>query len=212
MPEILKKARVLANYVNSLEPFHNFQYTQHSSYNHIGGLYTDVILQAGLNYNTIVKPRVSRVINTFPDCHTVSGFENKISEVGIEKIIEWKNSEKTQRILSLVEFSKQNGIEYESDLLHFLQTKSNQEKVLELRGIGLKTLHYTMKLLCVDCVAVDRHINTFINHAGIHAEQYDEVKQIVEFAADLLETSRAKLDKFIWSLMSNNIQIRIVLD
>lgn len=45
-----------------------------------------------------------------------------------------------------------------------------------------------------ESVAVDRHIYKFISDAGIIYKDYKEVKQIVEYAADMMQISRRTLD------------------
>lgn len=54
-----------------------------------------------------------------------------------------------------------------------------------------------------ESVAVDRHIYKFISDAGIIYKDYKEVKQIVEYAADMMQISRRTLDYSIWLYMSN---------
>lgn len=203
MYEVLKEARTLANYIESMD-YCDFNFVAPTPYNHIGALFTDIILQSGLNYSTVVKPRVARVFRLFPKANTVSAFDHTINENGINYVINWKNEIKGNRILSLIEYCKNEGIEYEKDLRSYLSEKPNCTKLLALKGIGPKTIDYTLKLLCVETVAVDRHIFNFISKAGINSSDYYEVKQIVEYAADLLQSSRIKLDSFIWLTMSKN--------
>ncbi|MEJ8818564.1 hypothetical protein [Lacibacter sp. H407] len=210
MSSLLKDARILANYVNSLN-YSEFEYSPTIPYNHIGALYTDIILQAGLNYNTVVRPRVAKVYNLFPEANTVSGFLDVINKFGLKYVISWRDEKKADRILSLINFSITNDIETENDFKKFLLAEGNRLKVLDLSGIGPKTIDYALKLLCVDTVAVDRHIFTFVSNAGIKRNEYTEVKKVVEFAADLLDSSRIKLDNFIWKNMSRNLSKQITL-
>lgn len=60
-----------------------------------------------------------------------------------------------------------------------------------------------MKLLGVESVAVDRHVYKFVSDAGIIYKNYKEAKQIVEYAADMMQISRRALDYSIWLYMSN---------
>ena len=203
MNQVLKEARLLANYIDSMN-YSDFKFIPPNPYNHVGALFTDIILQSGLNYSNVVRPRVARLFRIFPKANTVSSFENIINEYGIQYVINWKSEIKGNRILSLIEYCKFEGIEYENDLKVYLTKKENCTKLLSLKGIGPKTIDYTLKLLCVDTVAVDRHVFNFVLKAGLDTNDYYRVKQIVEYAADLLQSSRIKLDSFIWLTMSKN--------
>ena len=207
MNVLLKEARQLANYLESIN-YKDFVFTPPVPYNHIGALFTDIILQSVLNYTTVVRPRVARVFRLFPDAYSISNFESSINEHGIKHVINWQNEIKANRILALIKHSKVEGIEFENDLRDYLTINENCTKLLLINGIGSKTLDYTLKLLCVDTVAVDRHVFSFIQKAGIIRNDYYEVKAIVEYAADLLESSRIKLDTFIWRTMSKNHNVQ----
>jgi len=205
MASLLKEARLLANFMEGMN-FHDFQFIPPKPYNHIGALFTDIILQSGLNYSTVVRPRVARVFRLFPYSDTVSKFEEVINEFGINHVLNWKNSIKAERLLLLLKHVKEENIEYEDDFLNYLTDEENKTRFLSLKGIGPKTLDYTLKLLCVDTIAVDRHIFNFISNAGIKNRNYSDVKVIVEYAADLLQSPRIKVDSFIWLTMSKNLK------
>ena len=202
MAALLKEARILANYISELK-FHDFSYTPPMPYNHIGALFTDVILQAGLNYKYVVLPRVARIFRLFPDARTVSAFQKIIENHGLSYVLNWKNNIKGERFSCLMNLVITKEIDTEEEFKEFLLEKENQKLLLSLKGIGPKTLDYTLKLLCVDSIAVDRHILNFVNNAGINRCEYYEVKTIVEYAADLLQSPRMKLDSFIWLTMSS---------
>lgn len=59
------------------------------------------------------------------------------------------------------------------------------------------------RLLGFDTVAVDRHIREFLVDADIMFDDYFEIKEVVEFAADLMAKTRRSLDYSIWSYMSH---------
>jgi hypothetical protein len=202
MAMVLKNARMLANYISTLD-YHSFNYTPGASYGHIGALFTDIILQSGLNYSSVVRPRVGRILQLFPEAKTRSSFEEVIQKHGINFVINWNNHIKIIRLQSLLTLVRDCNIESESDFSQFLCKDENKEKVLAVNGIGPKTVDYALKLMCVDCIAVDRHVYHFIQKAGLSCNDYYEVKKIVEFAADLLDTPRSKLDTFIWTHMSS---------
>lgn len=81
--------------------------------------------------------------------------------------------------------------------------------------IGDKTYDYLLKLLGVESVAVDRHVYKFVSDAGIIYKDYKEAKQIVEYAADMMQISRRTLDYSIWLYMSNKkraVQLELCFD
>lgn len=151
----------------------------------------------------MVKPRVHKVLLQYPNDNTLKKFKDIIDIEGLEYIINWKHESKLNRISQLIEFSIEHEIDTCFDLKMFLLDNSNRAKLLNLDGIGLKTLDYSLKLLNFDVVAVDRHIYAFVEKADIENRSYEFTKKILEFAADLLDVSRHSLDYSIWSYMSN---------
>ena len=194
-------SRKLADFIKDLK----LDYVQYETpaYWHIGALYTNVVLQAGLNYSTVVRPRVSRVLTKYPEAATVHGFLHLIDEIGLEIMINWRHQEKIRRIYDVLEFSQEHTINTCVDLAKFLIVPANRERYLEIKGFGAKTLDYTLKLLNFDTIAVDRHLYSFIKLAGLEINDYQSAKKIVEFASDLLAVPRASIDYSIWLYMSN---------
>ena len=131
-----------------------------------------------------------------------------IEQHGLEKVIKWSHSVKIERFLDLVDFCTKREINSCHDLKTFLRKSDNRILFLSVKGLGPKTLDYTMKLLDFDTIAVDRHIIGFLELAGLKHKDYEFTKKTVEFAADLLEVSRASLDETIWYYMSKKPTIQ----
>lgn len=199
------EARKLVNFINGLDSdFREYLVEEdRHSYCHIGALYTNIFLQAGLNYKNIVQPRVERVLLHYSEAETTSKFQKIIESDGLAKIIQWWDSTKLTRIQNFLNFSEKHGIETCNDLRSFLNNRTNQELVLMQNGVGPKTLDYLMKLLNFDTVAVDRHIVSFVEMADINVKGYQSTKRIVEYAADFMEISRSSMDYSIWRYMSD---------
>lgn len=197
------EARRLADYIQELNLPSEQETRSDNAYTHIGALYTNVILQAGLNYRTVVQPRVMRILREYPNANTVRGFIEVVKKDGIATVINWKHPDKIDRMHRLLDFSTEMAINTCEDLSDFLRNESNHEKFLGVKGIGNKTLDYTLKLLAFDTIAVDRHIYTFVEQAGLSVIDYRTTKKVVEFAADILEVSRSAMDYRIWLYMSN---------
>jgi hypothetical protein len=198
-----REARKLADFISNLDEFKRYDVANEFSYTHIGALFTDIVLQAGVNYTTVVRPRVNQVLVNYPEAYTVKKFQEVVEREGLETIINWKHDVKIERIKRLINFCLENEINSCADLKIYLLKKNNQEKLLEINGVGPKTLDYLLKLLNFDTVAVDRHIYSFVEMAEIDAKGYHPTKKIVEYAADFLEVSRASIDYSIWKFMSN---------
>lgn len=198
----VKEARELVDYIKRLESFNTIIVSNKPTYSHIGGLFTDIVLQSGLNYKNVVKPRVLHVIKNYPEAKTVNGFAKAINIKGINHIINWNHPVKIKRILDLISFSQVHSINTCKDLSIFLKANNSRLSFLSINGFGPKTLDYTLKLLSFDTVAIDRHITLFVNQAGLNIKDYYSLKNIVEYAADFMNISRSSLDFSIWKYMS----------
>lgn len=201
--QTIESARYLVQYIKSVEDLRLTFGKTKLPYNHIGALFTDIILQAGLNYETVVKPRVDRVLVEYPNATNLLSFRSVIDAHGLKNVIQWKHEIKIERFLALIDFCVKRGINDCYDLKSFLKENDNRILFLSIKGLGPKTLDYTMKLLQFDTIAVDRHIISFIEQAGLKHTSYDYTKKTVEFAADLLDIPRSTLDQTIWDYMSS---------
>lgn len=192
----------LKEYINTIDNFRFIEPEICPYKDHIGALFTDAILQAGVNYRSIVKPRVEFVLTQFPYADTVSSFSDVIDQYGIGNVLHWNNVAKIQRLLDLVSFCKIHFIETARDLTLFLNGKFGSVQLKQVHGIGDKTCDYLKRLLGFDTVAVDRHIRDFLEDAGILYNDYMEIKEVVEFTADFMDMARRTLDYSIWTYMS----------
>ena len=192
----------LKEYISQIDDF-KFVEPEYCPYvNHVGALFTDTILQAGVNYRSVVWPRVAHVLDTFPEATTVSTFAEVLYDYGTANVLHWSNADKIQRMNELVLFCLDNRIETSKQLTDFLRYDKNVQSLKAIHGIGNKTCDYLKRLLGFDTVAVDRHIRSFIESADIYCDDYFDIKEIVEFAADFMGETRRKLDYSIWTYMS----------
>ena len=173
-------------------------------YNHIGAVIIDSVLQAGLNYKTVVYPRVTKVIEQFETFDTTETFTELISMLGIENIINFNNTRKNRLIVDLLEFFKFENISNVSDLHVWLKSKGNSDKLLDFNGVGYKTLDYMKKLVGIDSLPVDRHISLFLELAGIKMKKYDDIQNVYKEAASRLKINLLSLDYTIWYYMAYN--------
>lgn len=204
----------LKEYISQIDDF-KFIEPEYCPYiNHVGALFTDTILQAGVNYRSVVWPRVAHVLDTFPYATTVSIFAEILENYGTANVLHWSNAEKIQRMNELVLFCLDYQIETSRQLTEFMRYEHNVDMLKDIHGIGNKTCDYLKRLLGFDTVAVDRHIRSFIESADIFCNDYYDIKEIVEYAADFMEKTRRELDYSIWSYMSRKEQkvIQLSLD
>lgn len=194
----------LKEYIDNIDNFHFIEPEVCPYRDHIGALFTDAILQAGVNYRRVVLPRVERVLSSFPEAKTVSSFSNVLNLYGVKDVLRWNNTAKIQRMKDLISFCMVHAIETASDLTGFLNNEAGEEHLKAINGIGDKTCDYLKRLLGFDTVAVDRHIRNFLVDANIMVEDYVEIKEVVEFTADIMDINRRALDYSIWSYMSHN--------
>lgn len=204
----------LKEYIDAIDDFDIVEPEYCPYVNHIGALFTDTILQAGVNYRSVVWPRVVHVLEAFPNATTVSTFAEVLNNYGTANILHWSNAEKIYRMNELVLFCLDHQIETSRQLADFLRRNENVSKLKDIHGIGNKTCDYLKRLLGFDTVAVDRHIRSFMESADIYCNDYFEIKEIVEYAADFMEKTRRGLDYSIWSYMSRKEQkvIQLTLD
>ena len=111
----IRKAEKLIQYIYKTE--HNFvPVTQRTPYNHMGATIVDSILQAGLNYKTVVYPRVKKLLLFYPDYKTTCDFLILIQTIPLTNLINWTNEVKINRIKELSWFLYNNSIETEANL------------------------------------------------------------------------------------------------
>lgn len=173
-----------------------------SGYKHMGGTLTDAILQCGLNYRTVVYPRVANIIRRFPAAHLTTSFWDVLHAYSPADVLSWSHPEKPRRLLELTNLLVRQGVQTEDDLSCWIIKPSNADAMLDIKGIGPKTLDYLKLLVGVQTVAVDRHIRTFVALAGLDLQHYEEIRQVVLDAACILRIDPATLDHRIWRYVS----------
>lgn len=198
-----EKAEKLKEYIENLK---NFEIVTEldGNYNNIGATIIDGILQAGMNYKTVVKPRVIEYLKNYPNVATTSAFDKLIKEIPISELIRWKkDSAKTKRILGLISFFLNKKIETQKDLNKWLLLEDNIIEFKKQDGIGSKTADY-FKILSGhnNTSAIDRHIFNFLKKAGIMNTDYSETQAIISTTAKLLNINESYLDHSIWKYMS----------
>ena len=199
--DTLAFARQIANYAESLG-FNDMVDGSRVTSNHLGAVLADCVLQAGLNYKTVVRARIERIIDLFPEAAILAGTTEVVERGAVSEFLMWKHPEKIERFIRLVRVLENHQIEDTNKLQVWLQAHGCRDCLLEVVGIGPKTVDYLCCLVGIDCIAVDRHVKVFAKNAGVEIKDYDGLKLVVSFAADLLGVSRRDFDSWIWQLVS----------
>ncbi len=180
---------------------HNLSYRE--PLYHVGAILADAALQAGLNYRTVVKVRIDRIVQDFPEAATLSGMFNAIASIGVAEFLRWHHHTKVSRFVCLAELLRNESIDDFYQLRTWLQNPACREKLRAIHGVGPKTVDYLCGLVGLDFIAVDRHIRAFARDAGVTAADYDFLQIVISYAADLLGVSRRHFDASIWTYISN---------
>jgi len=199
--ELLADARRLADVVSSMGILASRR-PRRPRLNHIGALLCDAVLQSGLNYRTVVSPRVLRVVQLFPQAADLPEFSAVLLRYGAHYVLMWKHHEKPRRLLEIVGLLEAESIKTVLELGSWMDNESNRSRLLDVRGVGPKTIDYMAMLAGADGVAIDRHIEAFLSAVGIAHRDYAQARRIVCFSADLLGVRRASLDQAIWETCS----------
>lgn len=178
---------------------------------HLGAVLADSVLQAGLNYTTVVRPRVLSILQNYPEINTVSALLELTFEKKTGDFLNWRHHEKVTRFETLVAFLKSWGIENVQDLRTNLPEERFSEAVQAIHGVGPKTVDYMACLVGVDSIAVDRHVRAFAKKVGVENSEYYFLRKSFCCAADLLELPRREFDAWLWRKAAYSSQKQLSL-
>jgi len=195
--QMLVAARRVADYALEAGADINGE-TVRASYHHMGAIVADCVLQAGLNYRSVVLPRVSAILERFPGLDRTSELVELVARGETSHFLNWHHPEKIERFEALVCFLSECSVENAPMLRDRLQDASFVVALRVVRGVGPKTVDYMQCLVGIDSIAVDRHVRTFAKRVGVVEEDYDFLKSVFCYAADLLCVSRREFDAWVW--------------
>lgn len=209
--DILVAARMVANFASA----EGIDITPHNvrlSYNHLGAILADAVLQAGLNYKSVVQPRVTRILSEFENVNCSSSLMGIVETGRVPEFLNWNHPVKVLRFERLVKEIYSSGIKDSEHLRSFLEDDSFCISLQKINGIGPKTVDYMSCLVGIDSVAVDRHIRSYARRAGVDAEDYHFLKYVFCFSADLLSMSRREFDSWVWQRESSRTSPQLSLN
>jgi hypothetical protein len=178
---------------------------------HLGAILADSVLQAGLNYTTVVRPRVLVILRTYPKIDTVSALLELTQERKTGEFLNWRHHEKVTRFETLVAFLKHWGIEDVQDLRANLLAEQFCNAIQTINGVGPKTVDYLACLAGIDSIAVDRHVRSFAKKVGVENNDYHFLRKSFCCAADLLELPRREFDAWLWRRAASSVQKQLSL-
>lgn len=182
---------------------HNYaEITQRTPYYNMAATLTDSVLQAGMNYKSVVYPRVYNILSKYSDYITTCDFIILFQTIPIEEIIQWKNKRKQDTICDLAWYLYNCNVNTEDDLAKWILDDRNAESLLEINGVGRKTVDYMKLLSGQQAIPIDRHMFQFLEIAGVLTVDYREASKILRKTASVLKVGESVLDKTIWNYMS----------
>jgi hypothetical protein len=86
-------AKRIVDYINKTSFLDLFdqELTVAATYNHMGAVLTDAVLQPGLSYCSVVYPRVQNVLKTYPNAITTIDFGEILNIYGAHEILNWNS-------------------------------------------------------------------------------------------------------------------------
>ncbi len=201
--ELLVAARRVADFATSQgasQPTHSRRRTC----DHMGAVLADSILQAGLNYSSVVRPRVDRIQELFPQASRTSALIELVELGGTSDFLSWNHKTKVMRFEYLVAFISEHEIDNTIQLKARLNDPEFCVELRKLNGIGPKTIDYMSCLVGIESIAVDRHIKNYAAKVGVENGDYEYLKRVFCFAADLMSISRREFDAWVWSKESKS--------
>lgn len=191
----------LVRYIHSLPEFVIYT-TIDGNYNHIGATVADAVLQANNRYATNVKPRVNRILATYPEARTTTSVLRLLEEISATEFLSWRGEDRAERFCRVLGLFASEYIENEADLHAWFLDNANLLKLRSIKGIGPKTVDYFKISVGVSTSAIDRHLLNFLALAGVTPCGYSEAQEVINAAADILSVDRAHFDHSIWQFMS----------
>lgn len=173
---------------------------------HMGAAIADAVLQSGLNYVSVVRPRIISIIQRHPRASRLSEVMRIVEAKHTSEFLGWQHPTKIERFESLASFLAQHSIEIAADLRERIGAPEFQRALRTIRGIGPKTVDYLACLVGHDAIAVDRHISTYAQRAGVKAGDYEFLREAFCSAADLLSMPRRGFDAWVWQRQASGIR------
>ena len=175
------------------------------------------VLSLGMNYRTVVKPKLDAFQENNPDVIQVSDLANLIASypTPIDFLIQKfnykrkpKNIMKANAINSVVEhlcgiINASPSVPEEDAIRQWaLQAKPEGYRVWNIKGFKLAGFQWLRMLFGADTVKPDRHIVNFLSHTLNEKVSPLESVELIEETSAHSEFSARDIDRIIWNWMS----------
>ena len=139
--ELLTAARLIANlaYAEGVSTVGAFRRARSD---HLGAILADAVLQAGLNYATVVRPRVERIVREYPEASDMKVLMTIVSDGSVSQFLNWKHPVKSSRFEHIVMRLHDHGISKAECLREKLLEEPFRLSLKAISGIGPKTIDY----------------------------------------------------------------------
>lgn len=171
-------------------------------YDHIGALFADTALQAGVNYANVVKPRVDALLAHYPKAMTISKITSVLDEISSRELLNWTHHEKPRRFIELLRVSSEGGVETVSDLSEWITLETSRARLRRIKGIGPKSVDYIRMLVGQPVVPMDRHLFKIVAMAGVGTSDYSSAQTAFVEGAIRAGLSVSFAERSVWRLMS----------
>ena len=164
---------------------------------HVGGMLAECALQAGLNYETVVVPRVKAFVDKYPAASTVSGLRALLASSDTASLLGIRNARKCGVFRDLAHLLFTENVETPPDLRAWLEHRDSRNKLLALHGVAVKTAAYLRLLIGLPSVAIDVHLRRAAAEVGVRRPD-DKLEQLYSEAAKQEGVPLAELDGSLW--------------
>lgn len=145
----------------------------------------------------MVRPRILAILADYAEFSHTSDLRELVDRGETSAFLNWTHQEKVGRFDALVLFLDDAAIDNVGDLKERLQESGFATALRGVRGVGPKTVDYMGCLVGMDSVALDRHVRTFAKRVGVMEDDYEYLKTVFCYAADLLSVSRREFDAWV---------------
>lgn len=170
---------------------------------HIGALLADVTLQAGMNYQYVVRPRVTRILRKYPSGSTIRKLLTLVKRVSVRQLLNWNNKRKLRVFAELLGTCHRNNIDSVQDLALWVDDPCARPVFLAVNGMGDKSFDY-LRMLCGHAVfPIDRHMRYLLQLAGVGecVRRYHEAQRLLVGACERLQLDPRNTEVALWNLV-----------
>jgi hypothetical protein len=164
---------------------------------HVGAVLADAALQPGVDYKSVVEPRVKRFVHDFPVAITVSGVRALLETCDASTLLGNRNARKCGVFRSLVDLLGKEGVETISDLRAWLDRPGTKAQLLAIHGVKHKTAAYLRLLVGLPAIAIDVHLRRLASEVGVEGSD-EELETFYTVAAEAEGVSLRDLDGSLW--------------